>query len=484
MSLNPKSPSQNGRSETPELRLTNTSTHTKEIFTPLVPGCVKMYVCGPTVYDRAHIGNARCYVVFDVLFRVLRSLYPKVIYVRNITDIDDKIIHRAQKRECSMAHLTEETTRHFHEDMAALGNLPPTFEPKATDHIPQIISMIEGLIATNHAYVEENHVFFSVESDIQYGALSHHDTDLLMAGARVEIGLTKKHPHDFVLWKPSLSDEIGWESPWGRGRPGWHIECSAMSAHLMGPSFDIHGGGQDLIFPHHENERAQSTCFHKAPFVSYWVHNGYLLVNGEKMSKSLGNFLTPHDLLKTHSGEAIRYALLSSHYKQPLNWTSASLHAAQKSLDRLYRALQSGLSSAPGVENTTSALPQDILADLLDDLNTPKALASLHGLAKKILQEEDIAKKQVLAQFLYTGGAFLGLLQSSPQEWFEKPILPTLSVDQITSFIEERKQARASKDFSKADEIRLHLLQNRIILEDTPQGTTWHTLSPNEPIPA
>lgn len=461
------------------LRLTNTASHKKEIFVPLNPEQIKLYVCGPTVYDRAHIGNGRSYVVFDILYRLLRFLYKDVIYVRNLTDIDDKIILRAQEKKWPISRLTEETTRFFHEDMEALGNLPPTYEPKATDHIPQMINIIEGLIAKKHAYCEGGHVFFQVKSHSSYGALSHLDGQLLQAGARVNIQETKRHPHDFVLWKPSSPDEVGWESPWGRGRPGWHIECSAMSAHFLGPTFDIHGGGQDLIFPHHENEHAQSTCFHEKPFVSYWVHNAYLLVNGEKMSKSLGNFLTVHDLLSSYSGETIRYGLLSSHYTHPLNWTDSTLFSSEQSLSRLYRALKEGLNFSD-LSLTQLPLPQDFLEALLDDLNTPKALSLLHGMAKQVLQEKDLHAKETLASTLYTAGRFMGFFRTSPHEWGKNKQTPTLPEAQIQDLIKKRQEARQARDFQKADEIREFLLSHDIALEDKATETIWRPLSASE----
>src|SRR5215470_7869312 len=325
------------------LTLYNTLSRRKEVFEPIDPMRVRLYVCGPTVYDRAHIGNARCFVVFDVLYRLLREIYGRnhVHYARNITDIDDRINAAARKNGEPIAALTARTTAAFHADLAALGNLPPDVEPRATEHIPQMVAMIERLIASEHAYVAEGHVLFAVASDPDYGMLSRRNRDEMIAGARVEVAPYKRDPADFVLWKPSTPDQPGWASPWGRGRPGWHIECSAMSEAHLGETFDIHAGGLDLVFPHHENEIAQSECAHGKPFVRYWLHNGYLLVNGEKMAKSLGNFVTVRQLLEEGiPGEVLRLVLLGTHYRQPLDFTRAALEQARQTLDRLYGALR------------------------------------------------------------------------------------------------------------------------------------------------
>ena len=330
------------------LHITNTLTRSKEEFKPLDASHVRMYVCGPTVYDFAHIGNARPVVVFDVLYRLLKHLYPRVTYVRNITDVDDKIIAASQETGGKINTITQRFADIYRQDMASLNALAPDVEPCATDHIPQMIAMMEKLIASGHAYAAEGHVLFSVQTMADYGKLSRHSRDELIAGARVEIAPYKKDPADFVLWKPSDDDQPGWPSPWGRGRPGWHLECSAMSETHLGETFDIHGGGQDLIFPHHENEIAQSVCAHDgAPFVKYWMHNGYLTVDGEKMSKSLGNFHTVHDLLGKTPGEAIRLALLSAHYRQPLDFSLRALEEAKVALDRLYTALRTAADVEP-----------------------------------------------------------------------------------------------------------------------------------------
>jgi cysteinyl-tRNA synthetase len=348
------------------LKLYNTASRTKEDFVPLDPDHVRMYVCGPTVYDRAHIGNARPVVVFDVLYRLLRATYKRVTYSRNITDVDDKIINAAHERNIPIDRLTKETTDAYHEDMDALGALRPDVEPRATEHIPQMIAMIQCLIERGNAYVADGHVLFKVTSMADYGRLANRDRREMIAGARVEVAPYKEDPADFVLWKPSDADQPGWDSPWGRGRPGWHIECSAMSETHLGESFDIHGGGLDLIFPHHENEIAQSTCAHGGKiFARYWVHNGYLTVNGEKMSKSLGNFFTVRDLLDQAPGEAIRFYMMGTHYRQPLDWTLDGLCSARAGLDRFYGALRDVSDIEAGPDD---ALPETVRDALEDDL--------------------------------------------------------------------------------------------------------------------
>jgi cysteinyl-tRNA synthetase len=397
-------------------------------------------VCGPTVYDFAHIGNARPVVVFDVLYRLLKHLYPKVTYVRNITDVDDKIIAASQETGEAIDGITQRYAQVYRDDMASLNALPPDIEPRATDHIPQMIAMMEKLIASGHAYAEQGHVLFGVQTMTDYGKLSRHSRDELIAGARVEVAPYKKDPADFVLWKPSDDNQPGWESPWGRGRPGWHLECSAMSETHLGVTFDIHGGGQDLIFPHHENEIAQSVCAHDgAPFVRYWMHNGYLTVDGEKMSKSLGNFHTVHDLLEKTPGEAIRLALLSAHYRQPLDF---SLQAV---------AVQTALE---------------------DDLNTPKAIAELHGLASELNKASHPDRKAALKGAILAGGNLLGLLQQDPEAWFKQGA-GDLDDAAIEDMIQRRVDARAAKDFAEADRLRDELVSNGIILEDGPTGTKW-----------
>ena len=455
------------------LVLHNTLTRRKEPFTPLDPNRVGMYVCGPTVYDLAHIGNARPVVVFDVLYRLLKRAYPSVRYVRNITDVDDKIIEAARASGEPIDALTERTERAFHEDMAALGALEPDVEPHATAHIPQMLAMIEKLVEAGHAYAADGHVLFSVPSMADYGALSRRDRDEMIAGARVEVAPYKKDPADFVLWKPSAPDQPGWDSPWGRGRPGWHLECSAMSATHLGETFDIHGGGQDLIFPHHENEIAQSRCAHGgAPFVRYWVHNGYVVVEGEKMSKSLGNFFTVRDLLDEAPGEAIRLALLGTHYRQPLDFTRDGLRQARATLDRLYGALRHAAMAA-AADPGDVAPPAALVAALEDDLNTPRAIGVLHALAGALNKETDPAEKARRAAELTAGGALLGLLQADPETWFQGAGEGALADDEIEALIAKRDRARADKDFAEADRIRDDLADRGVLLEDGPDGTTW-----------
>ena len=452
------------------LRLYNTATRTKETFVPIDPSDVRFYICGPTVYDFAHLGNARAYVSFDVLYRVLRYLYPKVTYARNLTDVDDKIIQAALQNKESIESVTKRTTEAFHVDMHSLKNLAPTIEPRATEHIPHMITMIEGLIEKGFAYASQNHVLFRVSSDSTYGSLSNRSVDEMIAGARVEVAPYKQDPMDFVLWKPSTPDQPGWESPWGRGRPGWHIECSAMSAAYLGVTFDIHGGGLDLIFPHHENELAQSTCYHGKPFVNYWLHNGYLVVNGEKMSKSLGNFFTVRQILEKYPGEAIRYAFLNTHYRQPLDWTDKGIQSAKQSLDRLYQALR----NTPISSSTPAELPEIFLNALLDDLNTPLTLSVLHELASELNKSTNPAEKEKLAHTLKTSANFLGLLEDAPTTWFQaNKEEASCSPKEIEVLIEARKKARLEKRFEDADIIRKELLSKGVILEDTSSGTTW-----------
>lgn len=453
------------------LVLYNTLTRRKEAFEPLKPDHVGMYVCGPTVYDRAHIGNARPVIVFDVLYRLLTRLYPAVTYVRNITDVDDKINQRAKDSGEPIEAITVRTTQMFHDDIAELNALPPTIEPRATAHIAQMIAIIESLLAKGHAYEAEGHVLFSVPSMADYGQLSNRSMDEMIAGARVEVAPYKKNSADFVLWKPSTPDLPGWDSPWGRGRPGWHIECSAMSGQYLGTTFDIHGGGQDLVFPHHENEIAQSVCANGAPYARYWMHNGYLMVEGEKMSKSLGNFFTVRELLAQAPGEAIRLCMLSSHYHQPFDWTAEGLKQARATLDRLYTALRSA-----NVDATPGAAPIEVMAALEDDLNTPLAIAHLHELATTLNKAESNADKAKAKAALLASGEVLGVLQQDPDAWFKwqpEGAAAGLVDGEIDALIQARTDARKAKDFAESDRIRKHLADNGIILEDFPQGTTW-----------
>ena len=454
------------------LYLYNTATRRKDLFVPLDPDHVGMYVCGPTVYDRAHIGNARPVVVFDTLYRLLKRLYPKVTYVRNITDVDDKINARAKEAGEPISALTARTTADYHADMGALNTLPPDIEPRATEHIPQMLAMIGQLIETGNAYEAEGHVLFSISTLKDYGALSGRSMDEMIAGARVEVAPYKRDPGDFVLWKPSTGDLPGWDSPYGRGRPGWHLECSAMSREYLGMTFDIHGGGQDLIFPHHENERAQSLCANHKPFARYWLHNGYLQVEGEKMSKSLGNFFTVNDLLASAPGEAIRLALLSAHYHQPIDWTADGLKQARVAMDRFYLALRAveDLPAEPATE-----LPIEIQAALEDDLNTPLAITHLHDLAGRLNKAKSLDEKIALKSALLASGDVLGILQQPVESWFRwTPAAgAALSDEEIEDLVARRLQARKDRDFAEADRIRKELTDKGVLLEDGPGGTQW-----------
>ncbi|HJO97454.1 MAG TPA: cysteine--tRNA ligase [Rhodospirillales bacterium] len=454
------------------LKLYNTLTRGKETLEPVVPERVGMYVCGPTVYDYAHIGNARPIVVFDVLYRLLKRQYAEVSYVRNITDVDDKINARASESGENIGSITQRTTEAFHQDMAALGALKPDVEPRATGHIPQMIAMIERLIEAGHAYEAEGHVLFDVPSMADYGKLSGHSRAQLIDGARVEVAPYKRDPADFVLWKPSTPELPGWDSPWGRGRPGWHIECSAMSGEYLGRTFDIHGGGQDLIFPHHENEIAQSRCANPDDgFARLWMHNGYLMVEGEKMSKSLGNYFTVHELLEEYPGEAIRLVLLQTHYRQPLDFTRTAIAEARSTLDRLYGALRKAPEVAP---MDGGGVPDAVLEALSDDLNTPLALARLHELAGALNKAADDDRSRCAAD-LVAAGAILGLLQDDPEAWFKwrPPGAEEFDEGKIEALIAQRLEARAAKDFTEADRIRDDLAGRGIVLEDGAQGTTW-----------
>lgn len=461
-----------------ELKLYNTLSRQIEVFSPRKKEEVGLYVCGPTVYDSAHIGNARPVVVFDILFRVLKTLYPRVTYVRNITDVDDKINEAARHQGVPIHLITQKTIAAYHEDMALLGTLSPTYEPKATDYIPQMITLIQTLMEKGHAYEAEGHVLFSVKSFSAYGHLSRCSVQDRLAGARVEIAPFKKDAADFVLWKPSAADLPGWDSPWGRGRPGWHIECSAMSFSYLGETFDIHGGGQDLIFPHHENEIAQSCCAHgTSSLATYWIHNGWVTVEGEKMSKSLGNFITVRQLLSQAPGETIRYALMSSHYRQPLDWTASLLSQSKAALDRLYGAWRHGLSYLKEFSFSDQKTPSKILGCLLEDLNVPLALSALHEVARQIYKTTDPAVLEPLLQELGQGATLLGLFHDSPQAWFQKGAASEgeegWSDAQIQQILDERQEARRQKDFARADTLRKQLEDAGILVEDSPQGPRW-----------
>ena len=455
------------------LTLYNTLTRRKEVFEPLDPMRVRLYVCGPTVYDRAHIGNARAFVVFDVLYRLLRDTYgqDQVRYVRNITDIDDRINAAARANGEPIAALTARTSAAFHEDLVALNALPPDVEPRATEHIPQMIAMIERLIASGHAYVAEGHVLFSVASDRHYGMLSRRSRDEMIAGARVEVAPYKRDPADFVLWKPSDADLPGWDSPWGRGRPGWHIECSAMSETHLGETFDIHAGGLDLIFPHHENEIAQSECAHAGrQFVRYWMHNEFLTDAGDKMSKSLGNIRTTGELLDEAPGEAIRLALLTAHYRDPLDWTNDRLRRARQSLDRFYRALTLPRDTVFERFGEAAEALRPVREALEDDLNTPLALTHLHELAGAINRTSSDAERSALQRALEAGGQLMGLLGQSPLDWLQGSA--KADADRIEQRIAERAAFRRQRRFREADHIRAELGAEGVLLEDRPDGTT------------
>ena len=456
------------------LALHNTLTRKRERFEPAEPKRVTMYVCGPTVYNFAHIGNARPPVVFDVLARLLRRTY-ELVYVRNVTDVDDKINAAAETEGVAIGELTARYLAAYHEDMALLGVLPPDIEPKVTEHMPQIISLIERLLESGHAYLAESHVLFSVASFDAYGALSGRDREELIAGARVEVAPYKKDPADFVLWKPSNEDGVGWDSPWGYGRPGWHVECSAMVEAHLGETIDIHGGGQDLVFPHHENETAQSTCVHGGQtYCRYWIHNGLIHVESEKMSKSLGNVLLLRDLLEEAPGEAVRLGLLTAHYRQPLDWNSGVLADAQQKLDRMYGALRdAGVRGAQSGEPETPP-PPGVVEALEDDLNSPKALAELFNLARELNRAADEETRTELANALRAGGWLLGLLQGDPEGWFVEPrSADALDEDAINALLQEREAARGAGDFAEADRIRDELAARGIVIEDGPEGPRW-----------
>lgn len=444
----------------PELYLHNHLTRGKERFEPIDPSNVRMYVCGPTVYDLVHVGNGRAVVVYDVLYRLLRHLYPKVTYVRNLTDVEDKINARAAELGIPIATLTEQTTADFHQDIGALGALPPDVEPRATGHISEMVAIIERLIASGHAYAAQGHVLFAVGSFAGYGRFSGRNAEELLAGARVDVAPYKRDPGDFVLWKPSSPELPGWESPWGRGRPGWHIECSAMSWRHLGETFDIHGGGTDLIFPHHENEIAQSLCaFPGSQFARYWVHNGMLLVNGEKMAKSLGNFTTLRDALRQVPGEVIRFLLIRTHYRSTPDFSEAATNEAKKELDRFYRALERCPDAGGGT------VPDTVLNALCDDLNTPLAFSAMHALA-----DAAFAGDAGAAADLRASGHLIGLLTQAPEAWFRGG---TDDTGAIAAAIQERLDARKARNFARADAIRADLAARGIVLEDGPGGTTW-----------
>ena len=450
------------------LRLYNSLTRQVEPFAPLDPACPTLYVCGPTVYNYVHIGNARGPAVFGVLAALLRRRYGRLKYARNITDVDDKINAAAAEQGVPISAITDRFAAAYRQDMAALGVAPPDIEPEATAHIGQIVAMIERLVASGHAYAAQGHVLFAVASFADYGKLSRRDTDEMLAGARVEVAPYKRDPGDFVLWKPSTGDLPGWDSPWGRGRPGWHIECSAMAAAHLGPTIDIHAGGIDLQFPHHENEIAQSQCAHGgAIFARYWLHNGMLNFGGAKMSKSLGNIEKVHDLVAAHPPEALRYALLSAHYRQPLDWSDALVEQSVRTLDRLYGTLR----DLEGVE-ATAAIPPAVEDALEDDLNTPQALAELARIAGEARKAATPDARARLKSELLGAGLALGLLQQAPEAWFNRGA-GDVDDARIQTLVEERATAKQARDFARADAIRDQLAAEGIALEDTPQGVRW-----------
>jgi len=453
------------------LTLYNTMTRSKQLFQPIDSQRVTMYVCGPTVYNRVHIGNARPAVVFDTLYRVLTSLYPNVQYARNITDIDDKIMKTAAQLGEDISALSTRYAEAYFDDMQALNNLPPTIVPYATQHIPEMIDMVSRLIEKGHAYAAEGNVLFAVQSMQDYGKLSGRSLDDMLAGARVEVASYKKYAGDFVLWKPSADDEPGWDSPWGRGRPGWHLECSAMIEKHLGESIDIHGGGQDLIFPHHENEIAQSCCAHDGkPFANIWMHNGFINIEGEKMSKSLGNFRMVNDLLEQYPGEVLRYVILSAHYRSEQNFGKDLLDSAWRSLDTLYGFLRTQVDvDAETVDISNS----DAYQALLDDLNTPVVISELHKLAREMNAADTGARAAAKGRLLAVAG-LMGLLQQDPEQWFTLSRGGSdISAEQIETLIAKRNQAKADKDYAGADAVREELKAMGVVLEDSREGTKW-----------
>ena len=446
----------------------DTYSNTKKLFTPLDTSNVRMYVCGPTVYDYAHVGNARPVIVFDIVYRMLQFKYGSdhVTYVRNITDVDDKIIEASNSLNEDINTLTKRTIDYFHDDADYVGALQPNVEPKATDHILEMIDIIEKLIEKNHAYEADGNVLFAVNTFDNYGNLSGKSLEDLIAGARVEVADYKKNPADFILWKPSKANEPGWDSPWGKGRPGWHIECSAMSEKYLGQSFDIHGGGQDLTFPHHENEIAQSESCNNKKFANFWMHNGFLSIEGEKMSKSLGNFITINELKDKYQGEVIRFNMMLTHYRQPLNWTEKSLQDSKKTLDKWYKILGACNKS---LASKNELISNKMLNALADDVNTPQAIAELHQLYKAANDGDTEA-----LEIFYNSCQFLGILISDYSSWssWQSKIID-IDENLINELIEKRNEARRAKDFAEADRIRDELLNLSVILEDKDNETTW-----------
>lgn len=454
------------------MQLYNTRSRRKEAFSPVIADRVTLYVCGPTVYNLAHIGNARPVVVFDTLFRLLKTQYSEVVYARNITDIDDKIIAAARERSEGIEAVAQEFTAKYREDMAQLNTLPPSLEPRATDNIPAMLSLMATLIDRGHAYASAAHVLFDVTSMADYGQLSGRSLDDMLAGARVEVADYKRHPGDFVLWKPSNDQEPGWDSPWGRGRPGWHLECSAMIREHLGPTIDIHGGGRDLIFPHHENELAQSCCAYGDEFVRYWMHNAFVDMDGEKMSKSLGNMSTIRELLDLYRGEVLRFALLSAHYRSPVNFSHDLLEQAQHTLSNFYNTLRAVQHVVPDVDVPLEG--EAFYAALNDDLNTPLAISEVHALARDLNKADDAARPRLKARLL-AAGKLLGILEQDPIEWLQGSAggEGELGAVAIEGLIAERGAAKTARDFARADQIREELTVAGVVLEDGAAGTLW-----------
>ncbi len=458
----------------PELKLYNTLTNKKEIFIPIDKNNIRVYACGPTVYNYAHVGNARMAVVSDILVRFLRYKYSNVLYVSNITDIDDKIIETAEKKEKSISEISSYFGEVYNNDMSILGVLPPDIQPKATKYIKQMIQLIEKLIKNKNAYVSEGHVLFNVLSYKNYGILSGRRKEDQIAGSRVEVASYKKNPLDFVLWKPSLLKQPGWESPWGRGRPGWHIECSAMSEQTLSLPFDIHGGGSDLVFPHHENEIAQSCAANNLvdpkSYAKYWVHNGFVNVDGEKMSKSLGNIFLVKDILKDYQGEVIRYSLLSSHYRQPLNWKKSLLEQASKTLNKIYRILSKVDNNNLGEKKHD--IPSEVIDSLSDDLNTAQALKEINAISDKLSKSKGDKKSEYRNQLL-ASSRLLGLLNKNPESWIKNEDSLDIDIKYIEELLKKRTVARNNKDFKLADDIRKELNNLGIEIEDNSSKTQW-----------
>jgi cysteinyl-tRNA synthetase len=458
-----------------KLVIYNTFTQSKTPFKPLTAGEIKMYVCGITVYDYCHIGHARVFVAFDVMVRFLRAAGWKVTYVRNITDIDDKIIQRAQAQQQNVTALTEHFIECMQQDEAQLGVLPPDASPRATEHVSEIIALIARLVDQGMAYVADNgDVYYAVEQFKSYGQLAHKSLSHLMSGARVEINHAKRNPLDFVLWKAAKAQEPSWPSPWGSGRPGWHIECSAMSTHCLGRSFDIHGGGADLVFPHHENERAQAEAAYQQTYVNTWMHVGFVQVNQQKMAKSLANFFTIREVLVHYDPEVVRYFLMASHYRSPVNYSAAQLDNAKNALETLYQALR-GQVLSPLEPDFAHPLKQRFFDAMNDDFNTPQALSVLFELAHLVHQQALDLKAQGLAQLLKYLANILGLLQQDPEKFFQQHV--AMEAAAIEQLVAQRNEARAQRNWALADEIRDTLLAKQIILEDTPQGTIWRGAS-------